>query len=500
MRKYLLVLTAAALAAATLPAVQAAPAKTSPGLRMYTVQHRVPMVVHHFEDDTWTEFNPTLYLGSARSRFQVDVRRANASSRISATVRVDGRTRKIPSRYLDGWNGFKDAFTLTWRTPAGTLISRDTVSWCPNYGQSSRLNPQAASETAFTWGCSAHPFTRGQRWGVDRGWVRQVLGGFDLPVPDQMGSRAVLEVQLRWALARRFGLTNAERIVTYDVPVTHVTEEPEEPEVASGDTRTPSGPVAAARSVHGPNEPTGPRGKVSKKLLPDLVSLPAYGISTHSEDGRDLLDFAATVFNGGPGPLVAEGFRRGSRELMGAYQFFYRGEKQVASRKVGTMEFDNRPSHLHWHFHDFAVYDLVNARHQRLRTSGKEAFCLAPTDAINLLLPGAVVDPGNGDLATACGEKSSVWVREVLAAGWGDTYTQQRAGQSIDITGLRNGTYWIRIVANPVKRLYEVTRKNNVSLRRVILGGAPGDRTVTVPRYGLIDSEKDYFGGGGPVG
>jgi hypothetical protein len=160
--------------------------------------------------------------------------------------------------------------------------------------------------------------------------------------------------------------------------------------------------------------------------------------------------------------------------------------------------YDSRPTHLHWHFQDFATYDLVDRNSRRVATSGKEAFCLAPTDAIDLLAPNATMNPGNGDLSTACGDAGSVWTREVLASGWGDTYTQSRAGQSLDVTSLPNGSYRIRITANPMHALHEVSTANNVSLRTVILGGVPGARTVRVPPYQGIDTETGGGGGPGP--
>lgn len=488
------VLAIAVLALPTLPA-QAMTAQTPPGLRLFSPDHHPVLTVHTDGEDEWIDFNPAIYLGSRKTRFEVDVRRPDAHHRLRATVRVDGRTRQLSSRALDGWHGLRDAFTITWRTPTGETIASKRTDWCPNDGRPSRLGPNAALETAFSYGCGAHPFTRGMRWGIDRGWARQVLGyGIEVPAAD-LGERVLLEVTLRRALAKAFGLTDKERTLRFDVAVKHVVEPGEpgpEPEPLPDPTAVSGGSSRTAQRAPS----SAARGALAPGLLPDLISLPAFGMGTHHEGARDLLDFAATVYNGGPGPLVAEGFRRGNTSVMDAYQFFYRGDRQVASRKVGTMGFDTRDSHEHWHFKDFAVYDLVNANHRRLRTSGKEAFCLAPTDAINLLRPGAVANPGDGDLSTACGDISSVWVREVLASGWGDTYSQQRAGQSIDITGLANGTYWVRVTANPVNRLHETTRKNNVSLRRVVLGGTPGARTVTVPKYGLINSET-Y---GGPDG
>ena len=72
--------------------------------------------------------------------------------------------------------------------------------------------------------------------------------------------------------------------------------------------------------------------------------------------------------------------------------------------------------------------------------------------------------------------------------GWGDTYSQFLPGQSFDITNMSNGTYYIEVVANPDHRLYERSTSNNRSLRKVILGGTRGHRTVTVPPYQGIDA------------
>ncbi|MCZ4499318.1 MAG: protein-lysine 6-oxidase [Marmoricola sp.] len=477
------------------PVAVAAPAPTYAPLQLFTPQKSARVIVHAYtwtddqgveHHEEYTELSTSLYVKSPTTRFEIDVRRADVQHDLTAVATIGGHQYKIPSSLLDGWNGLKNAFEITWTDPEGTVLSKTGANWCPNDGGGSRLTPGAAGETVFAYGCGSNPFTRGQRWGIDRGWARQVLTQ-SLPTPESLPAKAVLQVAVRPALAKALHLRTSDARVTLPVTVTHVDDD------NGGDGPTP-GPVdqVAARSQHRPPATRGtaqPAKRYPADVLPDLIALPAWGMSTHTEDGRDLLDFAATVYNGGQGPLVAEGFRRGTTLKMNAYQFFYRGKKQVGSAAVGGMEFDERPSHQHWHFEDFATYDLVNKAHVRLRTSGKEAFCLAPTDAIDLLQKGAVVNPGNGDLSTACGDESSIWVREVLAQGWGDTYTQQRAGQSIDITGLANGTFWVRVTANPGNRLQEASRKNNTALRKVILGGTPGARTVKIPRYGVIDSE-----------
>ena len=66
-----------------------------------------------------------------------------------------------------------------------------------------------------------------------------------------------------------------------------------------------------------------------------------------------------------------------------------------------------------------------------------------------------------------------LWVQEMMPVGWGDTYFQSVAGQSFNITGVPNGTYYIQVTANPLKVLHESDTSNDVSLRQVILGGKP---------------------------
>jgi len=239
--------------------------------------------------------------------------------------------------------------------------------------------------------------------------------------------------------------------------------------------------------------PTGRAGVPANVPKPDLRSLPAWDIAiTDGEGGdvagKDYLAFSANVWNAGPAPLVVDGFRQRGKDLMDAYQYFYDANgKQVGYTPTGTMEWDPRVGHEHWHFTDFASYRLLSADQTKEVRSGKEAFCLANTDAIDYTVKNANWHPFNTDLSTACGEKNSLSVREVLDVGSGDTYTQYRPGQSFDITGLPNGTYYIQVIANPEKRLQETNLNNNVALRKVILGGTEGARTVTVPPHDLID-------------
>ncbi|MEU8525436.1 lysyl oxidase family protein [Streptomyces sp. NPDC048629] len=258
------------------------------------------------------------------------------------------------------------------------------------------------------------------------------------------------------------------------------------PGQTDGSRKAPALAPRSARPTGTPSVPNVPK--------PDLRSLPAYGImisdgGVQDIPGKDYLAFSANVWNAGPAQLVVDGFRSPGKAKMDAYQYFYDAQgKQVGYTPTGTMEWDPRPGHVHWHFTDFASYRLLKADKKEAVRSGKEAFCLANTDAVDYTVKNANWHPNNTDLSTACGQENSISVREVLDVGSGDTYTQDLPGQSFDITDLPNGTYYIQVLANPAKRLKETNLDNNSALRKVVLGGTPGRRTVTVPAHGLVNA------------
>jgi hypothetical protein len=214
--------------------------------------------------------------------------------------------------------------------------------------------------------------------------------------------------------------------------------------------------------------------------LPDLAALPAHGLSvSHSgKSGNDFLNFGATIWNAGPGTFDVEGFRMGGHPTMRARQYIYRNGHSVRSMTIGKFEFDNRVGHHHWHLEDVAQYDLLNSSGKRVVQSHKQSFCLAPTNPIDLTAPGALWNPYTIGLESSCPTDESLWLRETLPIGWGDTYIQRKAGQAFNITNIPNGQYQIRVTTNPFGNIHETTRKNDRALVTVEIGGTPGHRTV----------------------
>jgi Lysyl oxidase len=206
------------------------------------------------------------------------------------------------------------------------------------------------------------------------------------------------------------------------------------------------------------------------------VPLPAWGITVDNGKKYSFLDFSATVWDAGPAPMVIEGFRRLGTNIMDAFEYFYRDGRVVGRAPAGTLRYDSQPGHEHWHFQQFASYTLLDSSMVKQVASHKTGFCLAPTDGIDLTVPGALWRPDSLGFFSQCGDQNAIWTRETLPSGWGDTYQQALPGQSFNITDLPNGTYCIQIQANPLGQIQEVSTTNDITYRQVILGGTAGVR------------------------
>jgi hypothetical protein len=336
-------------------------------------------------------------------------------------------------------------------------------------------------------GCYANPFTRGVIWGIDEGWAVNPFGYSERGLRLAPG-RYSISASIADRYVDLFGIDPAQASVTINATVQ---------QYECGRHGCHLGREAAKAPAPGPSPRVPTMDNPDPAILPDLQSLPAWGISVQTRPRGEFLAFGANVWTGGASSLVVEGFRRTGEDVMDAYQYFYEDGVPIGRAEVGELAFDPKRGHQHWHFKQFAGYTLLNADQTQVVRSTKEAFCLAPTDVIDILLPNAVRSPYQIGLGTACGSPNSIWIREVLPLGWGDTYFQGLPGQSFNITNLPNGTYYIAVEANPNHHLHEQNTDNNISLREVIIKGRPGARRAEVPPWNGIDTETCCFGGGG---
>ncbi|MGN9914661.1 lysyl oxidase family protein [Phytohabitans sp. LJ34] len=416
--------------------------------------------------------DPGTHVVAGSAPFEVRATRASYAEPIIATqlVHVGGRQRRValPPGLLTDLAGFPAFFHMSVTDAAGHTVADRDETFCP--GDAVRTRPDAPAASPYANRCSSVPFALGAVWGIQAGWG--VSTARQRPSPlflDDGAYTAVVSVNQPYR--DMFGFPPDQSSATVRVTVRTV-------ETAAATAKP--GSVVLSRPNAASTVPKGPR--------PDLRPLPAFAIHPSYGEEGDYLSFAATVWVAGTSPLVVDGFRRPGEDVMDAYQYFYdTAGRQVGYAPVGTMRWDARDGHHHWHFTDFARYRLLDADRKVVVRSGKEAFCLANTDPIDYTLPYANRQPDNTDLHTSCGDASSIAVRQALHVGNGDTYHQDLPGQSFDITDLPNGTYYIEITANPDNTLHEKTTANNTAYREIIVGGAPGDRTVQVPPHGRVD-------------
>ncbi|MGW7049490.1 lysyl oxidase family protein [Streptomyces avermitilis] len=534
-------LTVAVAGAGAAPGAGAASTAAKPKLKLIAATNAVTLDRWEGEPGVYLDLGTYVTVDGAPLEFKVTRKSYKDPVVAQQIIRNGTSTQKkaLPAGLVKDFSGLPGFLEVSVKNAAGAVVSKSKGTFCPN-NASGRLRPDAPATSHYPESCSTNPFTLGSVWGVEKGWAsNSSTVDYDTPV-DLPAGEYTAKVSVAKKYRDLFGIPN-------DQPTIKVTVRQQSDGGGEGMTSSRSsahhGGGHAAHSAHsahhyGPRgaddptppalshaledrgtahhlgdgrghtdgsriapalkpaakRPTGRAGVPANVPKPDLRSLPAWGIAiTDGEEGdvpgKDYLAFSANVWNAGPAPLVVDGFRSPGKDLMDAYQYFYDAKgKQVGYTPTGTMQWDPREGHEHWHFTDFASYRLLSADQTKEVRSGKEAFCLANTDAIDYTVKNANWHPNNTDLSTACGQQNSISVREVLDVGSGDTYTQYRPGQSFDITGLPNGTYYIQVIANPEKRLQETNLKNNVALRKVVLGGTPGARIVTVPPHDLINA------------
>ncbi len=463
--------------------------------------------------DSGIYIDPGVYIEAFGAALQFDVQRASYSKPLTISQVLTGPggrkvLRPLPSRVLDGWNGLRRFFRLTLKNSHGKTVGNNVMSFCPDSGDPQRATPNSPADSPFPESCSTNPFTLGMVWGLQRGWGEDpfqspiiIIGGGARPASRpyklKLGIyKDTVTITRMWRRLLHISARDASVTVRVKVVKGHGCVDICPPAPLARGVAAASGRPAGSR--HGlPNLPQVPTMKnPPSSILPDLVPLPSWGIGIDNSGAKanhaakSFLTFAGTVWVGGHSRFDVEGFRTGHSSVMKAYQYFWKDGRVIGRARAGTMGYGGKWGHgsYRWHFAQWAQFRLLNAHKSVVLFSHKVGFCIAPTDAIDLLLPRAAWNPTENGPTGDCGSPSALWVQETLPLGWGDTY-ECVGGQSFNVSNLPNGTYYIEVIANPEHVIYESNYKNDVSLRKVIISGTPGHRTVRVPAYHGIDAE-----------
>lgn len=183
------------------------------------------------------------------------------------------------------------------------------------------------------------------------------------------------------------------------------------------------------------------------------------------------LRFSNTVWNSGDGRLE---LRPMNDSVLGKTKALQRVWSHDSSgawhlvEEVPVGEFEFHLSHNHWHFEGFANYSLVNENadgsigNNVRRSSQKTTFCVIDTDKVD-----ANLEHSGTQTYTNCGQNDITG----LTVGWGDEYGYHLSGQSIDITNVPDGRYWLVSSADFQDRLFETDNSNNWAALKIKISG-----------------------------
>ena len=126
---------------------------------------------------------------------------------------------------------------------------------------------------------------------------------------------------------------------------------------------------------------------------------------------RRILRFDTVVMNSGDGDLVV-------------------GDRSDPNNPYAEF-FEFAPCHGHYHIRDFSVYELLDTSGTTVVAGHKQGFCFEDSFKYD----------GGKSNGYSCANQG-------ITSGWGDWYYKQLTGQWIDITGVPEGDYIVRVTIN----------------------------------------------------
>jgi hypothetical protein len=188
--------------------------------------------------------------------------------------------------------------------------------------------------------------------------------------------------------------------------------------------------------------------QADRALYPDLKALPPLSGLRFDvlDDGTHVLRFTSTIWNDGEGPLELQApTSPQSGESGQLYQNLYDapvGGQRVSRRRVaGRISYHE--THSHFHFNDFASYELLRrdpgGEYLTIGEGTKTSFCILDSS----LMPGPANRYPRG--FTECEQ-----TRQGLTPGWGDTYAANLPDQWVVVGAapLPDGDYALRVIAD----------------------------------------------------
>lgn len=203
------------------------------------------------------------------------------------------------------------------------------------------------------------------------------------------------------------------------------------------------------------------------RALPDLapaVTFVEVGYWYHLDDNHNVIQsppnirFSVSVQNTGQYALDLLG--DASTDLSSTtVQQCVSWTARLCRERVQVGGFAWHPEHNHFHFQDFATYELRRLRrsgridwHDRglIQVAPKVSFCLMDTQPTGPDAP--------PQFYSRC-----LGVNQGISPGWEDVYDFSLPGQGLSIEGLPDGQYGLVVRLDPNNRLYETDDTDNLT-------------------------------------
>jgi len=219
-------------------------------------------------------------------------------------------------------------------------------------------------------------------------------------------------------------------------------------------------------------------------LYPDMGMAPLSSILVGQEDsGRSFLRFSATLVNVGPGPAIVAAHRDlPFRDDWIVVQRVEDGGGGYSEREMGARLIFGGDGHDHWHIVGAEAHQLETLEGDIVGGLVKSGFCFFDNVDYRTSLPGA--PPTATHASTECGGRFDRDIAMGLSVGWGDEYQWYLLDQSIEITGVPDGRYRLRAIADPADQLEESDETNNDTWTVIEILTVDGVRRVEVVEQG----------------
>ena len=224
--------------------------------------------------------------------------------------------------------------------------------------------------------------------------------------------------------------------------------------------------------------PAPPLAAPVEPRYPDLGMAPLTNLLVGEDpDKRIFLRFSATMVNVGSGPLLVAAHR--PLPFGDDWRVVQRVEDAAggySERETGARLLFAGDAHDHWHVVGAEAHQLETLEGEIVGGLVKSGFCFFDNVDYATDLPGA--PPQATHSSSECGHEFDREIAMGLSIGWGDEYQWYLLDQTIEITGVPDGRYRLRAIADPADLFKETSEANNDTWTVVDLKTVDGRRRV----------------------